>query len=275
LIEKYVYDIAVFHLQRLNIVMNDEIFIEFWFKSKINHNNSDKTHGINNFHIDCDEEEKRYNNKVIHPILSCVTYGTDCLYPTIITDISYDDYKFKNFENKEHLQVIFPEKNKHISFDGSYMHGVGNIFYDMKENVSFYETERIILAINLWKHKPLNIQYFTPDTSDILYNFDKSDFNIEINQITDLYEITNNDIFTYDFYENLFYNKENISWPNELITNIKNFTTKNIYNFVITNKNKNKILKNDCTNYDKLLMDSLKILNCAKLKHVKENVYEL
>jgi hypothetical protein len=111
LIEKYVYDIAVFHLQRLNIDLNNEIFIEFWFKSKII-DNFDKIYGINNFHVDCDEEEKRCNNKVLHPILSCVTYGTDCLSPTIITDVNYDDYKFKNFENKEMIQVIFPEKNK-------------------------------------------------------------------------------------------------------------------------------------------------------------------
>jgi hypothetical protein len=112
-----------------------------------------------------------------------------------------------------------------------------------------------MLAINLWKHKPLNIQYFTPDTNDILYNLDKCDINIEINPTTDLYEIMNNDIFTYDFYENLFYNKEKISWPSELITNIKELMTKNIYNFFITNNNRNKILKNDCTNYNKLLMD--------------------
>lgn len=49
LIEKYVYDIAIFHLQRLNIVLNDEIFIEFWFKHKIVDNNLDRIYGINNF----------------------------------------------------------------------------------------------------------------------------------------------------------------------------------------------------------------------------------
>ena len=234
LIEKYVYDIAVFHLQRLNIDLNDEIFIEFWFKSKI-FDSFDNIYGINNFHVDCDEEQKKINNIVIHPILSCVTYGSDSLYPTVISDVSYDDYKFKNFENKEMIQVIFPEKNKHITFDGSYMHGAGNILntdHDMD-----YESERIMLAINLWKHKPLNIEYFIPETNDILYNFDKDKFIIEINANTDFYEIKNKEIFTYDFYENLFYNKENILWPNELITSFKEMITKNSHNFLVKNNN--------------------------------------
>jgi hypothetical protein len=196
----------------------------------------------------------------VHPILSCVTYGSNCLYPTVITDVSYDDYKFKNFENKEMLQIIFPEKNKHITFDGSYMHGAGNIFNiinnDIKSNNTIYETERIMLAINLWKHKPLNIQYFIPDSTDILYNFDKSDFIIEININTDFYEIKNKDIFTYDFYENLFYNKENILWPDELITSFKELISKNTHNFLIKNNDdKNKILKDDSTKCNKLLID--------------------
>lgn len=253
LIEKYVYDIAIFHLKRLNIDLNDEIFIEFWFKSKII-DSFDKIYGVNNFHIDCDEELKKNSNKIMHPILSCVTYGTDCLYPTVITDISYDDYKFKNFENKEMLEIIFPEKNKQITFDGSYMHGAGNIFYNTNVN----DQERIMLAINLWKHRPLNIEYFVPDTTDILYNFDKSEFIIEINANPDFCEIKNNDIFTYDFYETLFYNKENISWPDELITSLKELIAKNTYNFLIKNNNtdnKNKILKNDCDKSNKILID--------------------
>jgi len=277
LIEKYVYDIAVFHLQRLNIDMNDEIFIEFWFKSKIL-DNLDKVYGINNFHVDCDEDLKKNNNKVVHPILSCVTYGSDCLYPTVITDVSYEDYKFKNFENNEILQIIFPEKNKHITFDGSYMHGVGQLFDGNILNDTFYETEteRIMLAINLWKHKPLNIDYFIPETSDILYNFDKSETLIVINPTTDFYEITNdnnNNIFTYDFFESLFYNKENISWPNELITSIKELITQNRYNFLIKNNNndnENKILKNVSAKCNKLLMDISEIETITSKQCEKE-----
>lgn len=257
LIEKYVYDIAIFHLQRLNIVLNDEIFIEFWFKHKIVDNNLDRIYGINNFHVDCDEELKK-TNKVVHPILSCVTYGSNSLYPTVITEVGYDDYKFKNFENKETLQIFFPEKNKHISFDGSYMHGVGNIFdiNDMKSNDKFYEKERIMLAINLWKHRPLKLQYYVPETTDVLYNFDKFEVIIEINENTVFSEISNNDVFTYDFYERLFYNKENISWPDELITSIKEMMTTNTRNFLIkNNNNKNKIIKNESEKYNKLWKD--------------------
>lgn len=277
LIEKYVYDIAVFHLQRLNIDLNDEIFIEFWFKSKIL-DNLDKVYGIYNFHVDCDEELKKRQNIVVHPILSCVTYGSDCLYPTVITDVSYEDYKFKNFENKETLQIIFPEKNKHITFDGSNMHGVGQLFDENILTDTFYETEteRIILAINLWKHRPLDIEYFTPNARDILYNFDKSDSRIVINPTTNFYEIANdnnNNIFTYDFFESLFYNKENISWPNELISSIKELRTQNIQNFLIKNNNndnENKILKNDSAKCNKLLMDISDIETITSRQSEKE-----
>ena len=144
------------------------------------------------------------------------------------------------------------------------MHGVGNIFdindindiNDMKSNDKFYEKERIMLAINLWKHRPLKLQYYVPETTDVLYNFDKFEVIIEINENTVFSEISNNDVFTYDFYERLFYNKENISWPDELITSIKEMMTTNTRNFLIkNNNNKNKIIKNESEKYNKLWKD--------------------
>ena len=47
LLEKYVYDISMFHFNRLNIEYNsDTHYIEFWCKNTIE---------LNNFHFDCDE----------------------------------------------------------------------------------------------------------------------------------------------------------------------------------------------------------------------------
>ena len=55
LLEKYIYDIAMFHFERLNIKYNKDInYIEFWYKNKVNLDN--------NFHFICDEYERKINN---------------------------------------------------------------------------------------------------------------------------------------------------------------------------------------------------------------------
>ena len=52
LIEKFVYDTAIFHFKRLNIKNIDNYFIEFWSKTKFD------THLL---HLDCDEYNKKTN----------------------------------------------------------------------------------------------------------------------------------------------------------------------------------------------------------------------
>ena len=67
LIEKYVYDIAMFHFARMNIHDIENHAIEFWCKSKFH------THTL---HVDCDESLKQ-KGVYVYPILSCVTYLND------------------------------------------------------------------------------------------------------------------------------------------------------------------------------------------------------
>ena len=118
-IEKFVYDIALFHLNNYNIELNHNHQIEFWIK-----NGNDY---VNSLHFDCDEV-LRSENIFEYPLLSCVTYFDDSNYPFILTDIDVENYKYKNFNESKQLHILFPNKYTHVSFDPKYYHGAINIF---------------------------------------------------------------------------------------------------------------------------------------------------
>jgi len=162
LIEKIVLETALFHFKRLNIEFDYKNHsIEFWFKKNYDHNN---------LHIDCDEYDKAINNPEIlkTPFLSCVTYLNDNNIPTIITNVTNDIVKNSLFTNEHSFKLSFPKYLKHISFHGgNYYHGSYDIF---DENNS----ERNILAINLWENKPSNVPYFNIDEFEYrLFSFNK------------------------------------------------------------------------------------------------------
>ncbi len=206
ILEKYVYDIALYHFKRLNIDISDNKYIEFWCKDKFD------THCL---HVDCDEFEKQ-NNNYIFPLLTCLTYfnNNDC--PTIITDIDMDKYMFKDFEYQKGLFFSFPQKNKHITFDGKYYHGSTKIYEeDNKQNI-----DRFIIAINLWDKKPKNVEFYLSNESSKKYEKELHviEINPNINKIHEIHIPNNvkhnnllNDIL-YNKYENaLYFIKEEIN----------------------------------------------------------------
>jgi hypothetical protein len=67
-LEKFIYETAMFHFKKLNIIDSENKYVEFWCKTKFNNHN---------FHVDCDEYERRTNNKYLYPLQSCVSYFTD------------------------------------------------------------------------------------------------------------------------------------------------------------------------------------------------------
>jgi hypothetical protein len=196
LLEKYVYDISMFHFNRLNIEYNlDKNYIEFWFKNIVD---------LNNYHFDCDEYERKINNNFTYPLLSSITYLNDSIYPTIITDIDLEKYKYKNFQNEKNITLVFPKKNKHIIFDGSKRHGVTSIFEEDNINNSRY-----IIAINLWNIKPRNIEYYKNCQTTKAYSREIQILSIQqCNEVENIIVVKN--ILNYDFFENLFYKNKNI-----------------------------------------------------------------
>jgi len=232
LLEKYVYNIALFHFKRLNIeYTSDTHYIEFWLKNNVN---------LNNFHFDCDEYEKNNNNNFIYPLLSNIVYLNDSIYPTILTNVDLENYKYKDFQNERNIMIVFPKKNKHITFDGSKRHGVSLVFEEDKLN-----DPRYIIAINLWNKKPSNVEYYQKTQIEKTY-----DNNIQVINIKPCDEIKNNiivkDKLNYDFFENLFYKKTNIcSIFSDLLKN--KFYENNSYIFKIEEKNEEKheeVIKN-------------------------------
>jgi hypothetical protein len=77
--------------------------------------------------------------------------------------------EYKNFVKENNIVLVFPKKNTQVSFDGSKYHG------EIKLNEisdADDEKERLILAINIWKHKPPNIDFYESslDVSSETYN---------------------------------------------------------------------------------------------------------
>jgi hypothetical protein len=242
IVEKTVYDIASFHLKKMDKEINETTFIEFWFKAN----------GIpsKSLHIDCDEYERQINKsqEFATPILSCITYLNDNIYiPTIITDIDKEKYKFKDFNcNESVLYFSFPKKWKHITFNGGkYYHGACQL-YDIDE-----KTERNIFLINIWNKKPLNVPYFNAEhfffKYAMLYKKEiptisylpKIELIIEESNNENIY-VTDDNLLTEDFYEKILYNND---YSNDIFEKIKSKIKCNIQNDIIILSNSKKIDK--------------------------------
>ena len=109
-IEKYVYDIAIYHFNKLkiNININSNYFVEFWIKSKFD------TYKL---HVDCDENLKNSNLDYDYPLLSCLTYFNETNTPTIITNVDMDKYIYKKFNKETSIFFSFPKINKQITYN--------------------------------------------------------------------------------------------------------------------------------------------------------------
>ena len=216
LLEKFVYDTALFHFNKLNInIEKDECYIEFWCKNYFQ---------TNTLHVDCDEYKKKQLNYE-YPILSCVTYFNDNNCPTVITDVELEIYKYKTFENCSEIFFSMPKSNNQITFDGKYYHGSVMLSDNLETKV-----ERCIIAINLWSKKPQNIDYyFENEVSNV---HDKS---LKMYEITESINEVNvikvdNKIINYEFYEDILYNRyENVFYRfNDLINGNSSY-----YKFVL------------------------------------------
>lgn len=259
LIEKVVCEFAMFHFEKLNINFDpNQHFIEFWFKNSIFKNKADSSMNINTFHYDCDENEKSINNKQFKPLMSCVNYFNDNDFPLLLTEIDLEEYKFKKFDNKNNIQIIFPKKNKQITFDGTKFHGVVDIFNNLNDDPDS-DIERYMLAINLWNKKPLNIPYYE-NNSETENTFSKDDkiFTIEENNVTKELVLEKN-VLDFNFYEKMLYDKENFIIPQEISVLVKremnNITEIDISNFKISYKTPEKTLTEKELNFSKMVKD--------------------
>lgn len=228
ILEKFIYEVAKYHIIDLNKQEKlkdnniNDYYIEFWTKNKVFKNTQDSV-TINNFHIDCDESLKNNDNIITSPLFSCVIYLDDSEFPVLLTDIDIESYKFKKFNNKNKLKLFFPQKNSQLIFDGSKYHGVLDIFNNInKDNKEF---DRNIIVINLWKIKPLYIDFYKSDEN---YIYNSIDNIITISQEDIKKEIIYTDVeFSYEFYEFMLYRSSEFKLPDNIVNNIKDIYNNN------------------------------------------------
>ena len=190
LIEKFVYDTAMFHFKRLNITNTDGYYVEFWFKPK--------SRNQSKLRVDCDEALK---NEFVYkyPLLSSITYLNDNVEtPTIITGIDMDCYKYKKFEKQKEIILSMPVSNKQITFDGHFFHG--NVA--LTDNYDD-EKERYIIAINLWNVQPTDVSYYSMDDEHI----DRDECVVSISACNNICNISvSSEIINYSFFNDILYN---------------------------------------------------------------------
>ena len=234
-LEKYVYDITIFHLKRLNFI--DEMqhwYIEFGFNSY-----NPKSPNIKSTITSS-------NNRVtLYPYLTSLSYmGSN--NPHIITNIDSAKYNYKQFGTDTELTLSLPEQNKHITFESKYYYGDVNSFESsVDRDIDKY------LIIHLWKNiKPTDLSYYDPptthpcdfDSSNQIVNIHKSHTcNIPVSEKIINYELVNNILYhTKKDSCNIF--KKFIDTDNKY-NNAKSTTFRFKHDIVVQKKEKTKELK--------------------------------
>jgi hypothetical protein len=137
-VEKYIYDIATFHLKRMNVVyVPKKHVIQFWFKHK------DECYP-RALHVDfyTDYDKKTEDNA----FLSTVTYFDDDDMPTLFTNLTEDIAHTEDFANQNKICFSFPKPLKHAFFLGKqYFHGHWQVFSNAVRN-----SKRDMLVIKVW-----------------------------------------------------------------------------------------------------------------------------
>ena len=215
-LEKIIYDLSYYFFKELDIDLDENKHtIEFWGKNGT-------FAGKNYIHFDKDETIYKKTGEINQPLMTCIIYLNDNIYSTLITELDVNDYKYKKFDEENRLYLSFPKKNTCLCFDGSYLHGMVNIFEELN-NID--ENDRNVIILNLWDKKIHTLKLYKGDID--LQDTDSSDSDEEMNNIkrnkSKLFDkneeiislnkkqckkILNNDVFNNKFYEDIFF-KEN------------------------------------------------------------------
>lgn len=197
LIEKCVYDIAMFQFKQLNIQFDPtKHYIDFWFRY---------TTPLNIFHIDCDENERAENNVYHIPLLSNVLYLNNELFPTIVTNIDTDKFLYKKFDEEDSMFLSFPRIGKVLSFNSNLCHAITNIFPEYENSIN---NNRYNIMINIWDRQTSEPFYYADRLEPCLYN--KKDVLLALEKNNDVIsDIMIDHFFNHDTIENIVYNGHN------------------------------------------------------------------
>jgi hypothetical protein len=141
IIEKYVCEIALFHIKEKNIEYDPLLSTHYIEFSLLNEER---------FIIDYEKPKKKY------PLFSTITYLSDEYNPLIFTNTDMEAYKYKELKDEETILCSIPQKNTHILFDSSKYYG---FLYGDKPRP-------LCLKINLWNIKPQNTTIYSPTSTN-------------------------------------------------------------------------------------------------------------
>ena len=236
ILEKYIYDLAVFNLKDKNI---NDYYIECWFKNDIQDLNIyNYSHEL---HYDKDEKLFDTKNIMLNPFISTITYLNDHDYSTLITDVEYDDEINNNIKDKLNISIFNSNKYNHISFNPKKKHGAIDLI-----NYKTPLNKRYLFMFNIWEKNIKinnenstinNVQLYTIINDNNIFTKNDVLFNINEIDIKDIY--IDNNIFNFKTIQDIISRKINIK-----------YILKNIIKEFNFNKNENYIIKNsNDTNY--------------------------
>lgn len=261
IIEKFVFDIANFHLNQKNRdIMADNINIEFWFKTSGSYNKT--------IHTDGDDESIRLKKITKPPLCSILVYLNDNDNPTLLTNINEESYKFKTFDGvNKNICIVFPKKLRNIVFDGSYFHSEINLFSLDWNDIS---KERNVLVIDLWEnYKPINLSlYLSEKYKESTYNINDEFIKIHKNKSKIQNILVDETIINEQFFCDILY-KNDITQFGKLNEYIKpEVITDGLY-LLESNNTNNKGLS-----LNKFNFKLNKLRNWNEHIHIKSNVVE-
>jgi hypothetical protein len=151
LLEQFVYRLASLNIDNLKDNINKELYIEF------------SNEGSFEFKDQYFKEDKIRTTS----LFSSYMFLTKTSTPLIITNIDFEKYKYKNFNDENEFLIVFPDKLNHVSFNGKFYHGFKDILNEKRELP-------VVLKINVYDKKPNSTDYYNYIPENVIneINFD-------------------------------------------------------------------------------------------------------
>lgn len=221
ILEKYIYDTVSYNLNRLKNYSIEDYSVEFKVLTDLN---------ANKYSISCDNTIGQHELK--YPVMSILTNMSENTLNFILTDINFNQYKFKQFNEQDILHLFYMHTYSGLVFDSSKYHG----FYESSTN----NHEHLALLISIYPYKRTDIPLYLSNNSKKLHikNY-INEPNIKYLQDT---QTINVNFFNYDFFNELIYKNTLTSCASNKIDELK---LSNTYHILLQPDNTETTINNN------------------------------
>jgi hypothetical protein len=274
LIEKYIIDIIKYHLSQLQIIDDNNYYIEFKL------NNTFVPHKIDII------------KNITPPLLSCIMFLSDNKnVPFIFTCIDHESYLYKKFEDNNELVICYPENTKHVTYDCNCYHGYINTrmdsitsnplyFLDIKVK---YKTDEgnITNVISIYNNESINSSHVITKITDKLpvynYNVNKFKFINELLYDNNFYNVFKLHLMLYNYNETIFKIELGENNKNNSMLLLENDNCMNIYKNIKYTRFIQRFKINNAINQQisKTIIEHIHPTNSDKSYKPEENIVEL